>query len=311
MDANGFQQFIVHKYIKGGKTVKKFLILLLTAIVLVSAFSLSFFAARGEEYLQWQKEVNAEDIDEIKETVKNEYGNWDAYLAPREILLKGREEALETIDYDELIKVHFFKDEDLVKGYKESGSFNDLIADEYMWRLTIYSTLSEVNMMKGNDGKWSIREGNDGPEVLKRNFPDVDYSIKGIMSNVEKSRPDFDFESVRYVNHTSFVTDFLYFTEKGVEYVIPYRLGYLTLGLENGKVYKASELMSIIEENDNVFDGSRDPNLVYGGGVGATTENNNILYYILGASALVIVTGVSAFIIVRRKKAKKLQSTEV
>lgn len=142
----------------------------------------------------------------------------------------------------------YFVHNDFTQRYQENNSFNDTISKEYLWEVPLLDEEVEVistTTAWNNKGKWEIAQtGLNIPAQLVK-LSASPQSISELLTKNELTKA----KDIKHVRILRASMDALYIlSESGEEYIVPMTHRPDLVGLENLKIYNATELMQVLED---------------------------------------------------------------
>lgn len=283
---------------KSEKTITVFL----TAVLLFLLQVVSF-AYLADDYLEYSSEQYGEKIESAKAAILAEIGPWgntyDDSPDAGEHFMKLN--YLENMQEDELIAAlrldgiaaHILDEKDDFK-YFSPYSKESI---EIFWR----------------DGEWYVG-GSSDLAYFHENYPDIEFTPRGLIGYIEDMYPLADCESIKFVDACEALgsTWFMYFVSGGEEYVM---LFYVMdrYDAKFGSIMSAQEFVDLLMNDRKEFNmeiGTTYPDsytdIGYAGLINPTDDHDsNIDLYALIAAAILICAAVSVVLIVKKKKAAK------
>ncbi len=278
---------------------------IILSIVLIGLFStIPVSASAGDEYTEFFLERDKEELAALPLLEVNECGSGILKASSIEELdEEGRDYLAEDKYY---IKSYSFITVDeyskLLEMYDESKSFASLISDDHIYRYVNQDRFNHVVKLRYNEerNEWSKSQSQWIKHMTKIS-PGLDVSMKGMIDHIAAEYPNFDFDSVKYINERNLVSDFLYFTENGQEYVAVYYERADRFDFPNGSIFTADELIDIFRQDEYFLPLVTGENMGYGGGV-AASPGPSVWPAIITAGALVIAGITVAVIKLRRRR---------
>lgn len=154
--------------------------------------------------------------------------------------------------YDAAYRVFDFINPDIVGQYEETGSIRGMLSDQYLWRVPVNETTTVLVQPKGNTCEIIASFTNENPEMP------LDIVDKVQLSTLLASE-DSRLQSVTdivYVRAPMYYLEFAYLDAGEAEYLVPYGNSAAHFGLEAGRVYTSSDVMTQL---GNAY-GELDPN---------------------------------------------------
>lgn len=161
----------------------------------------------------------------------------------------------EVVNFDmiDAYKVYNLLEPDIVKEYKKSGNLENIISDNYIWRIPTKNKNGEnnfiVSVKKDNTKKdeW-VMTGISNKAKTKDSFEiNNRKSLNSILQKAEIQKAS----RLQYIESYMYHTTFAYINKKGEEYLISYGSRPDLTGLENGKLYKINDAITILDKNFN------------------------------------------------------------
>lgn len=227
--------------------------------LLVLAFMTSSILATnsGDVMEQLNDSVNAtNEWVQIEATV-------ESYIADAVVeSIKGSGKVL----YNEAYKAYDFTQHDFIHAYDDAKSLEALISENYMW-IVPTSTDAQFRVVQNNKGEW-ITAGYVESTGQDDRITTADMlSVAGQADKLQQA-----LVSKRLISHM-YYTEFIYMLTEGGEYVIPNCDRTDFTGLENGKVYLASEAVKTLREHYPEGEVGHDEDM--GAGAGTVTIGGN------------------------------------
>jgi len=154
-------------------------------------------------------------------------------------------------------KVYGLLNPDIVDTYKKQASIRDVISDEYKWQVPT-ENFDLVTVRKAQTANtWELVGVvfNDETDSMRSKVVNKSSLHTAISSRVK------EISNLQYIDCPMYFTTFAYLESGGQEYLIPYSTRPDLTGLENGKMYTASDTVAILYTNF----GERVPD--YNGGI--------------------------------------------
>lgn len=210
--------------------MKKILTGVLVAVILSSVFSISCFSLTAQDFVDGGLGLDGE-ITTLENSIKEN--------GTKGLFISG------TMDFEAAYKVYTFTEHDIVAAYKEKGSVEALIADEYKWMVpTDAGDLVTVTKSK-KSGDWEpigVALG-DGRKTARADAIDKSALARTVALQAGH------IADMKYVVSYFYNTTFAYVQADGQEYLIPYGSRPDFTGLTNGKMYTAARVMDTLYEN--------------------------------------------------------------
>ena len=185
---------------------------------------------------------------------------------------------------------------DLVDEVKQGTNIKDLISENF--RMVVPTDGGYIEFVKDGSGKVSWLGSSFSGSQKHPGLVDI-----SVVDNILSSEEYSEATGVIAFSDSMYMTSFVYFNLNDVEYLIPFSSRPDFTGLENGKVYKASDCISILSKNmprDNI-----DPNANGGyGEIYPELKDNDIVPIVVGATvgSCVLLAAVVIYTVGRRKK---------
>lgn len=206
-----------------------------------------------------------------------------------------------------------FTENEIISSYRKHGDLASFISENY--QLCVLMPNGEEIILDKSKGEWKFI----GASVPVSAESSIDgFSMAAVSDTLLKT-----YKSKLPTNAAAVVSDlkivrshmynitFAYFTDGGQEYVIPYSDRPDFTGLEDGKVYPASEAIDVLERNYGVPQGAvTDVGYAGGAGGGGTADSpqDDLPWQIvpIAGVTLLLLGGISFFFILKRLKGRKL-----
>jgi len=149
--------------------------------------------------------------------------------------------------YEDGYKLFSFAVDDIIDGYRETGSVASIMGTEYKWMVPTDKN-EMVTVVPTDDGSgWRISGYTDpgGASAGGPNSAPIDEDALKDEIAEELGQAE---EVGRIVSHTHFAT-FVYLVSGGEEYLVPYAIRPDFTGLTNGEIYTPDEVMNSLEIN--------------------------------------------------------------
>lgn len=252
----------------------------LISMILTALMALPVFATDGAQMQQRLLQTEAEEVEAVTEVVERDIAEWGKYLGH-----------IDDVDFDNMYHLYCLE-EDIFASYKATGKISSNISKEYHWVVPNHQIGKEVELFRADSGEWVILQGTANFVYMKQKEPDIYMSYEFFCQSALDEHPDLDTESVKYVYAEAIDCNFLYFTDKGREYVIPYIVDANKNWAQSNKVYEASEFIGLAEKefaNDDVSPTSKEFREVY-------------FRYFIGGTIVVAVIAIGSIIFIRTRK---------
>lgn len=233
---------------------------------------------------------------EILNVVKND-------KMAQSIIDKNKTKQLNTLKEEKIIKAYKFNTPDIVSSYKTDKNFSKLISNKHVWLTVIPDienkeltfakidkgmTVDEFNNLpmkfnsdkdknealekiKINAGKWNVAQiGSDFTEDQISFVTDKEQIEKFLMDNGIK-KPS----QIKLLLAESHFTNILYIKDGADEYGIPFSSRPDFSGLENGKLYKISDIMNALSKI-SIYGATTDNTLNGGSTTGYNTHSTKV-----------------------------------
>jgi len=234
-----------------------------------------------EKFVNNDQILNSNEFNEVKKVAENSN---DLIKSDEQFDFKAAYKEYELINYD------------IVSEYKKGENIESLISDEFNWKIP--TTDQNLAVIKKVDNKWevvAIENKNSSDSKIKSNIINKVSVSKAIIKETS------NIKDLKYIKSEMYHTSFSYVkVENGKEFLIPYGSRPDLTGLENGKMYEASEVMDILYINFSIDSGNNN------GGIDSSSlkENNTLNYQVIiliSIIALIMIFSVS-FILIRKCK---------
>lgn len=208
--------------------------------------------------------------------------------------------------YDQNYCQFYFTEPEIISEYQKKGSLSDIISTDYKLCIPL-NTGGEICMDK-TDETWKVVGMS---EPISEDSHTSAFSIGAVSRHLQQSYKNksltgtsaviSDLKVVR--SHMYYIT-FVYYTNNGKEYVIPYSDRPDFTGLEDGKTYLASDAMRILGEN---FAVGQNADVGADAGVGGAANSDvntqqTLHWLIVLAFSVLILGGAVALLLVKKKK---------
>ena len=196
-------------------------------------------------------------------------------------------EPTEPYTFDNCMPVYAYED---FWGGEYDETLASHISDEFYWE-TDGENWTKIFYKK--DSVWQEGSSATTPDFVDKDGEkiDVSFSLSWFMNKAlqEVNKEISDFKIVCCENKYM-----IYFVSEGTEYIIPYDIRSDLSGIENGKLYKASEITEIINSSSSgisMDDMPEDEVITYGGSVGTNNtepDRTGLIVTISVISALIV-----------------------
>ena len=233
--------------------------ILITAALLISALPIS------AQNVHWLYTDSTDEINEVLDAVR-EYGS------------SSMPDDLSLITSENLVRLYTFADEHLPNVYSESNSLANNFLSEYRYKYFLPNSGYALQVMKENDLWFVVTESNE-LRVGEKNFPDISFLFTDMVSNIAEAVPEYDPETLRYIEYDALGCMLVYFRDADTEYIAYYPLYEDEIDeLTCSEIYTVAEFIDIIDDfpifNETV------PTEGAGGGVGLKNTRSTIPWYI-------------------------------
>lgn len=195
--------------------------------------------------------------------------------------------------------LHALLSPDIVKSVREGAEIKNLISENYS--IIVPTENGYIKYRKDNNGNVFYSGTAEFNESTKNtNLVNIS-TVKGIL-NSEKYKDSTD---VVVLDAPMYATNFVYFSADDVEYLIPFSSRPDFTGLENGKLYKATDCMAVLSASWGDVSANGNENCGYGATLSETHDPTKI-YVISGIIiCFIVISSVIAVLSLRKfKKAK-------
>lgn len=197
-------------------------------------------------------------------------------------------------------KLYTITDPEFLSELNDSASFSELIGNTYSW--IIPTKDNNIIKVKNNNDKWEVL-GYSTPTDLTTSESDIiqfdKIDTKITTSAKNKSNP---LEKAVCFEIPYYHTNFIYLSESNNHYLIPYSSRPDLTGLQNGKIYRITEVSKILNSTFPVGT-DNDKN---GGGIANQIENesNKTWTYITISCSVILLISLSltAFYFSRKRR---------
>lgn len=260
--------------------MKKTIAVLLILLISVSLV-LQVYAGPGDEVLAEQNKDYIDECNDIRLAVRaGAGGNFS-----------------EVVDFGLMYRCYKLSNENFVKAYEEDGSFSKNISDSYSWVIpkcaeSGTSSSGEVTVVESNDIEfgWVIRGGVN--YQADEGFISPDYV--SVCNRILESHPGADRSSICAVDSVNLDCRLFFFSDNGVEYLMPLFLSGAPEWAENGAICDVGEFVEKAKASFPDTPEQKD---------GFFKNMKNNLDYIIAATVIVlIILVVIGFYIKKRKK---------
>ena len=266
---------------------KTLFIILLTTMLFISSLPIS------AQNVHWLYNDSTEEINEVLDAVRD-YGS------------SSVPDDLSLITAEDLVRLYKFNDEHLPNVYSENNSLANNVSSEYRYKYFITSSGYALTIMKDENDHWYVVTESNELRVAERNFPDISFLFTDMVENIAETVPEYDPESLRYIEYDALGCMLVYFRDTDTEYIAYYPLYEDEIEeLICSKIYTATEFIDIIDDfptfNVTV------PSEGAGGGVGLVNHTKSYNWYVYPAIGISVVLVVSAvgYVIIKRKRAEQ------
>ncbi|MBQ4560741.1 MAG: hypothetical protein IJA55_00235 [Clostridia bacterium] len=259
-------------------------LILITAIISVN-LTVTTFA--DNSYLHSYIKENEEDFKDIVSYLKD-YGGTALPSNP------------DKITTEDIVKVHCFEESHLPNYFAEFGNLSKNIIDcnEYKY----FSPEGYSIIIGKNDKKeWEVFGISNELRLADSNHNGISFEFKDMIANIEKVHPNYNYESVKYIEYDTLGTYLVYFVSEDIEYLACYPINNADNGekVTCGKIYTVKEYIDIIYDYPIFSSTSSDKGI--GGGVDTTVTKDIRHWYVYPLIGVVVIgSGVAAFMIKRR-----------
>lgn len=207
------------------------------------------------------------------------------------------------IEINDLVRIYKFTDTHLPNYFSEHGNISDNIYDTQEYK-HFSSTGFTHYIGKNEEMKWEVHTESNELKVASKNHPEISFEFKDMMDNIASEYPDYDYESVKYIEYFDLGTILVYFASNNTEYLACYPTGNIEDGinLTCGAIYTVKEYLDIIEDYP-IFD-QTEKSVGIGGGVGIKNDTTSIPWFIYPIIGVEIVGVVVVIYKLTKRKAK-------
>ena len=292
---------------------------LFTCLILsISLFNVKCFALTNTnpniKNLMTENYIN---VSKDKDSILSIYNN--SFKEISQELKKDGYSDLKNLNNSKAYKVYKIESPNLVEGFKKNNSLQGLISNEYIWEFPIYNNKEQIittcniarNPMLEDLKKKGVKFSKETEEIIKKNQGKLEVYQVGnnipldwvsFLLDVDKINKRLEennfinLDSIKIVSLPHFYTYILYIKDKDFEYGIPMGIREDLTKLENGKLYKISDIVSILETS---FPSNKTQDKKLYGGTSYIKDQNSVLSVILLLSCVSIIIAIIYF---KRKK---------
>ncbi len=262
-------------------------IILLTTTILISALPIS------AQDVHWLYKDSTDEINEVLDAVR-EYGS------------SSVPDDLSLITAENLVRLYTFTDEHLPNVYSENNSLENNVSSEYRYKYFIQSSGYALTVKKDENNHWYVVTESNELRVAEKNFPDISFLFTDMVKNIAETVPEYDPESLRYIEYDALGCMLVYFSDTDTEYIAYYPLYEDEIEeLICSMVYTVAEFIDIIDDfptfNVTV------PSEGAGGGVGLVNRTKSYNWYVYTAIGIgaVLIVGATGYVIIKRKRTEQ------
>lgn len=272
-------------------------IILLPAVMLMLTVFITAVGAAGDAYKSVYGDTGTDEYSAVVSAVK---GN--SSLPDNVSLMSDSQFESNTC------KLYRFDKIDMAAYYETNGSLKGIFKDTGLW--AVYTPNGNTVKVENKNGVCAVLGYSMAPGgVSDKSVISKSGVVKALENDTRSILPD----ELKFVEAEQYNSNFVYIRSGNDEYLIPYSSRPEICGLENGRLYKAVEVVKAYKENYsfNTGDGNAD------GGMGAVIGNaqaqepdNNSSFniWLVLIPVIVILTGGIAAVTVFKVKAKPRNS---
>ncbi|MBR6514079.1 MAG: hypothetical protein IKT46_04510 [Clostridia bacterium] len=265
-------------------------ILSLIIIITIICTNLTIITFANNSYLSQYIKENEKEFNDIVNYLKN-YGGTALPSDPDEIKI------------EDIIRIHTFKESHLPNILQNTGNLSENIinTNEYKYFSPEGYTLI---VGKNDDNKWEVLKISNELKTASQNHKEISFKFKDMIENIEELYPNYDFDSVKYIEYKELGSFLVYFISENTEYLACYPINNADNGekVTCGKIYTVEEYIDIIDDYPIFNNTTSDKGI--GGGIETTTTKDITHWYVYPLMGVIVIGFGVAIFIIKRKKSK-------